>query len=49
MTMDRMLNFLLPRRVDRSTATGLLFVRLVAGTALPAPSPIFPRYVEAAA
>ncbi|WP_437819521.1 DoxX family protein [Sorangium sp. So ce1078] len=32
--MDRMLTFLLPRVVDRSTATGLLFVRLVAGTAM---------------
>ncbi|XXT23871.1 DoxX family protein [Sorangium sp. So ce429] len=34
MNMDRMLNFLFPRAVDRSTAAGLLFARLVAGTAM---------------
>ncbi|WP_437756953.1 DoxX family protein [Sorangium sp. So ce1389] len=34
MNMDRMLSFLLPRALDRSTAAGLLFVRLVAGTAM---------------
>ncbi|WP_438027225.1 DoxX family protein [Sorangium sp. So ce233] len=34
MNMNRTLNFLLPRALDRSTATSLLFVRLVAGTAM---------------
>jgi putative oxidoreductase len=34
MTMDRMLRVLLPRALDRSTSTGLLFARLVAGTAM---------------